>query len=142
MSRIYFFISKIFYSLGCFHGSSRILLKISNLLPIKSGMVRHHLGFLWMISSRDSLGTYLSSCESFTTKLVLSQAPELDAFICVGANRGWYPLVIGVKNQNARIVAFECNSSIYAELTQNVIENGNHCELYPFAIGEDRKSVV
>jgi FkbM family methyltransferase len=103
---------------------------------MKLGRVRHHLGFSWMISSRDALATYLSNCEAFTTKLVLLQADELDSFICVGANRGWYPLVIGAKNMKTRIVAFECNSSIYDELTQNIIENGNQSKLYRSAIGD------
>jgi len=129
-------ISKIFYSLGYFPGSNRIQMKISKHLPIKFGRVIHHLGFSWMISSRDALSMYLSSCEAFTTKLVLLQAVGLDSFICVGANRGWYPLAVGAKNKKVRIVAFECNSCIYEELTQNIIENDNQSELYCSAIGD------
>jgi FkbM family methyltransferase len=136
MKVLYFLVAKFFYSLGYFHGSSRIQLKISRNLPLKRGRVMHPLGFSWMISSRDALSTYLSSCEAFTTRIVLSRAASLDSFICVGANRGWYPLAVGAKNKMVRIVAFECNSSIFGELSQNVVENGNQSDLFKFAIGD------
>ena len=136
MKRLYFLLAKTFYSVGYFRGSSRIQAKISRYLPLRIGRVMHPLGFSWMISSRDALSTFLSSCEPFTTKLLLSQANNLDTFICVGANRGWYPLVVGARNKNLRVIAFECNSLIYNELSENIFENSNRSELYRFAIGE------
>ena len=136
MNLLYFLVAKIFYSVGYFHGSSKILMKISGGLPLKVGRIKHPLGFSWMISSRDALSTYLSSCEPFTTKLVLSRAANIDSFICVGANRGWYPLVGGARSKKVRIVSFECNSSIYEELSQNISDNGNQSELHCFAIGD------
>ena len=136
MNLLYFLVAKIFYSVGYFHGSSKILMKISGGLPLKVGRIKHPLGFSWMISSRDALSTYLSSCEPFTTKLVLSRAANIDSFICVGANRGWYPLVVGARSKKVRIVSFECNSSIYEELSQNISDNGNQSELHCFAIGD------
>ena len=136
MKRLYFLVAKILYAMGYFHGSSRIQMKISKYLPLRLGRVMHPLGFSWMVSSRETLSTYLSSCEPFTTKLVLSQVGNIDFFICVGANRGWYPLVVGANNKEVRIAAFECNSSIYNELSRNVSENGNQSELYRFAIGD------
>ena len=136
MKRLYFLVAKILYAMGYFHGSFRIQMKISNYLPLRLGQVMHPLGFSWMVSSRETLSTYLSSCEAFTTKLVLSQVGKIDFFICVGANRGWYPLVVGANNKEVRIAAFECNSSIYDDLSRNVSENGNQSELYRFAIGD------
>ena len=129
-------IAKCFYSLGYFRGSSRIETKISKFLPLILGRIMHPLGFSWMISSRDALNTYLSSCEAFTTKLVLSRATQIDSFICVGANRGWYPLAVGAMNKTLKIIAFECNTSIYNELNKNVNENSNQSELFKFAISD------
>jgi FkbM family methyltransferase len=136
MRYLYFLLAKVFYSLGYFHGSSRIQMKVFNFLPLRHGRIRHPLGFSWMIGSRDALGTYLSSCEAFTTRIVLSQANDLDSFVCVGANRGWYPLLVGARNKKAQIIAFECNSSIYEELNQNIAENCNQANLYQFAISD------
>jgi|688.fasta_scaffold480336_1 FkbM family methyltransferase len=140
MKRIYFLVAKIFFLLGYFQGSARVQSKVFNSLPLKTGSTKHPLGFSWNISSRDALNTYLSSCEALTTRMVLSQADKLDTFICLGANRGWYPLVVGVKSTKIRIVAFECNSSIFAELDQNISENNNQAELHPFAIGDAIKT--
>lgn len=99
MNLLYFLAAKIFYSVGYFHGSYRVQTFFSKRLPLVTGRVRHPLGFSWGVSSRDSLSTYLTSCEAFTTKIVLSQAPNVDTFICVGANRGWYPLAFGSKTK-------------------------------------------
>ena len=140
MKRIYFLVANFFFSLGYFHGSARVQSKIFDSLPLATGPTKHPLGFSWNISSRDALNTYLSSCEAFTTRMVLSQADKLDTFISLGANRGWYPLVVGVKSTKTRIVAFECNSSIFAELNQNISENNNQAELYPFAVGDAVKT--
>jgi len=136
MNFFYFMVAKIFYSLGYFYGSSRILMKISASFPLKVGWFKHPLGFSWMISSRDALSTYLSSCEPFTTKLVLSRVANLDSFICVGANRGWYPLVVGARNKKIQIVSFECNSVIYDELKQNILQNSNQSKLNHLAISD------
>jgi len=136
MNLLYFIIAKIFYSIGYFHGSSKILMRISRGLPLKVGRVKHPLGFSWMISSQGALNTYLYSCEPYTTKLVSSMAANIDSFICVGANRGWYPLVVGVKSKKIRIESFECNSAIYEELSQKIEQNGNQSELHRFAIGD------
>jgi FkbM family methyltransferase len=89
-----------------------------------------------LISSRDAFRTYIQSCEPYTTKLVLSNFQNLDSFICVGANRGWYPLLVGTNNSSTKIYAFECNSRIFDELAENVRENDLNIELAAFAIGE------
>jgi len=61
---------------------------------------------------------------------------QIDSFICVGANRGWYPLAVGAMNKTLKIMAFECNTSIYDELNKNIVENSNQSELFKFAISD------
>lgn len=109
-------------------------------LPLSTGFTKHPIGFTWNISTRDALNTYLSSCEAFTTRLVLSQANKIDTFISLGANRGWYPLVAGVKSTKTQIIAFECNSLIFRELSQNISINNNQTELFSFALGDAVKT--
>ena len=136
MQHLYYLISKCFYILGYFPGSSRIQHIILKILPLRLGRISHPLGFSWMISSRGALNTYLSSCEAFTTKLVLFRAIQIDSFICVGANRGWYPLAVGAINKKVKIMGFECNTSIYSEFCKNVFENRNQSELFQYGISD------
>jgi FkbM family methyltransferase len=131
--------AKFTLKFGYFKGSYIVHRGVVNFCPLRIHRFDHPNGFSWMISSRETLSTYLSNCESYTTKLVRSRAPALDTFMCVGANRGWYPLNVGQMNSNARIISFECNSAIYKELSQNIFENRNQSELYSFAIGDDNK---
>ena len=135
-SKLYFWVAKLFLNLGYFKGSTRLINIISTLAPIKMGRFRHPLGFTWDVGSRDTLRTYLTSCEPFTTKLVTLLGADIQSFICVGANRGWYPLVLGVKSKELKIFAFECNSVIFDDLFQNVTSNSNQSHLFEFAIGE------
>ena len=136
VSKLYFVIATLFLKFNNFKGSTRILTIFFKYLPIKLGRIKHPLGFSWRVSSRDSLNTYLSSCEPFTTEIVVSLASKLETFICIGANRGWYPLVVGSRNVATRILAFECEPRIFTELTENISMNGNKSELFQFAIGD------
>ncbi|MDP1720711.1 MAG: FkbM family methyltransferase [Candidatus Nanopelagicaceae bacterium] len=96
----------------------------------------HPLGFVWEIDSRESLWTYLTSCEKYTTKLIQMNSPRLNTFICIGANRGWYPLLVGLGNKQVRIFAFEPNTTTFEILERNVNSNDNQTELYKGALGE------
>lgn len=136
MKILYYLIAKVAFTVGYFRGSSLIQSQIVKHLPVPKGRINHPLGFSWLMSSRDSLSTYLTSCEPFTTKVILSQVDEFDSFVCIGANRGWYPLLVGAKNKQIQLFAFECNSAIYDELSQNISKNRNQAELFRFAIGE------
>ena len=89
-----------------------------------------------MISSLDAFRTYIQSCEPYSTKLALSNFKNCDSIICVGANRDWYPLLVGANISNTKIYVFECNSRIFAELAENVKENDSNIELAAFAVGE------
>lgn len=125
-----------FYFVSNFVGSTRVLGFLFSILPLKTGPVRHPLGFSWEIDSRESLWTYLTSCEKYTTRIVLSIVSNLDTFICIGANRGWYPLLVGQKSKKVRIIAFEPNTLTNQILKENVATNENQCEIFPLAIGE------
>lgn len=135
-SKIYFWIAKLFLYLGYFKGSARIINIVSSLIPVKKGRFQHPLGFTWDVQSRDALRTYLASCEPFTTKLVTLLGNDAQSFICVGANRGWYPLVLGAKSKAIQIFAFECNTLIFRSLLNNITANSNQSQIFEFAIGE------
>lgn len=136
MKHLYFLLAKLNYFLGYYPGSSRISTLVSNHCPLVLGWATHPLKFSWLINSRDSFSTFLSSCEPFTTKVLLSRVAELDTFINIGANRGWYPLAVGARNKDVQIFAIECNSLMFRQLQQNILENRHNCELYQIAIGE------
>jgi FkbM family methyltransferase len=109
-------------------------------MPLINKRVRHPLGFTWQISTRDSLKTFLSNCEPYTSKLVSQIAPGIDTFICVGANRGWYPMLVRTKNTDCMIFAFECNSRIYLELDENMKKNNTNVRLVKKAVGRTPRS--
>jgi FkbM family methyltransferase len=135
-SKFYFWVTRLFLYLGYFKGSTRLINVVSTLTPIVTGRFRHPLGFTWDIQSRDAFRTYLSSCEPFTTKLVTLLGGDAQSFICVGANRGWYPLALGAKSKVLQIFAFECNTLIFDSLLQNITSNSNQSQLFEFAIGD------
>ena len=117
-----------------------MLLTICSIVPIINKRVMHPLGFTWRVSSRDSLKTFLFNCEMYTSKLVSQISPGIDTFICVGANRGWYPMLVRTRNADCMIFAFECNSSIYLELEENLKENDANVQLVKKAVGRTRGS--
>ena len=133
---VYHFVAKIFFACGYFPGSFRVHNFLINTLPLQLFRAKHPIGFTWLISSRDAFRTYISSCEPFTTKIILDNFKNVDTFVCVGANRGWYPLVVGSMSRDTKIFAFECNSKIFRELTENVAQNSLNIELSQLAVGE------
>jgi len=135
MRLLYPIIARLYFRAN-FPGSTRMLSYLFRIIPLKCGSIRHPLGFLWEIDSRESLWTYLTSCEKYTTRLIQMNSLHLDTFVCIGANRGWYPLLVGQGNKRARIVAFEPNTMTFGILKGNVLANQNQCELHREAIGE------
>lgn len=136
--RILFTISKFFYSFN-FRGSTRILRVVLTLLPFKRLTVKHPLGFHWFLGSRESLWTYLSSCEKFTTKVVLDLARNLNFVVCVGANRGWYPLLVSELHPHIEIHAYEPNSLTHSLLEKNVSINHASVTLHKIGIGSSMR---
>jgi FkbM family methyltransferase len=133
---VYQFVAKIFFACGYFPGSFRVHNFLINALPLQLLRAKHPIGFTWLISSRDAFRTYISSCEPYTTKVIIENFKYVDTFVCVGANRGWYPLVVGYKNRDTKVYAFECNSRIFRELAENVRQNSLNIELSQLAVGE------
>jgi FkbM family methyltransferase len=76
----------------------------------------------------------MSSCEPFATKVLESKCNSISTFICVGANLGWYPLLVGSRNQDIMLYAFECNPEIYKLLDANLQSNGIKCQISDEAI--------
>ena len=137
-SRILFTISRFFYSFN-FRGSTRVLRVVLTLLPFKRLTVKHPLGFHWFLDSRESLHTYLSSCEKFTTKVVLDLARNLNFVVCVGANRGWYPLLVSELRPHIEIHAYEPNSLTFSILEKNVELNNASVALHKIGIGGSKR---
>ena len=133
---ILFAISKFFYNFN-FAGSTRLLGFIFKILPFEKVMVKHPLGFTWFLDSRGSLSTYLSSCEKFTTKIIADLSRNLNFAVCVGANRGWYPLLINKLRPQIEIHAYEPNSPTYAMLEKNVELNHASVALHKIGIGRN-----
>lgn len=119
-----------------FKGSTRVLKFLFSIIPLYPLSLRHPLGFLWKLDSKEALWTYLSSCESFTTKVVIEVAKQIETSICIGANRGWYPLVIRKMNVNCEIHAFEPNSKTFSLLEGNLKANSAVVHSHKFAIGK------
>jgi FkbM family methyltransferase len=136
--RILFTISSFFYSFN-FRGSTRVLRVVLALLPFKRLTVPHPLGCLWFLDSKESLSTYLSSCEKFTTKVVSDLAKNLNFVVCVGANRGWYPLLVSELRPRIEIHAYEPNSLTYSMLQRNVDLNHASVALHKIGIGSSMR---
>jgi len=77
----------------------------------------------------------LNRSEEFTAHLILSHSSDDMLFIDIGAHHGFYPLLVGTKHQNARIIAFEPVPENYEILTANLkLNNVNHVEAYDLAV--------
>jgi FkbM family methyltransferase len=136
----YFYLAKFFFKIGYFRGSNRLHQIFVRILPINKGFFRHPIGFLWPIDSRSYLKTYISSCEPFTTKVLASRTDSISTFICVGANLGWYPLIVGSRNKDIALFAFEPNPEIYKRLEVNLKKNGIKCQISNEAISNFESS--
>jgi len=133
---VYPLISKFYYSMPYFKGSTRIFRSLFNFLPLYTGTAKSALGFTWYLHSRESLWTYLMSCEKLTTKNLIRELHNAEAFICVGANFGWYPLVAASINPTLKVFGFECNSEVQNTFKRNVTLNNYQVTIADFAISD------
>jgi FkbM family methyltransferase len=139
LKKIYFSINYLIawmFSHFKFRGATRVLKLLFTLMPLYPLTLKHPLGFLWKLDSREALWTYLSTCEKFTTEVVIEIAPLVRTSICIGANRGWYPLVIRSINVGCEIHAFEPNSKTFSLLKGNLNLNASFVHSNNFAIGK------
>jgi len=77
--------------------------------------------------------------EPFETQVVREILRDLDAFVDVGANIGWYSLVAGLTLRGrGRVIAFEPDPTNFALLARNVAENrlGGHVRLHHAALAD------
>ncbi len=128
--------SYAFFKVPYVKGSSRVYRIIFNALPKKNTALKHLLGFKWLVSSSESLWTYIVSCEKYTTKVLLDELVPAKTFICVGANFGWYPLVAASFDPSINIVGFECNSKVRQVFSRNVELNSYDIRVSDFAISD------
>lgn len=128
-------LSKVYLEIK-FRGSTRVFSVIFGIFPLRRITLRHPLGFCWYLDSREALWTYIFSCEKFTTKIITNLADQIELGVCIGANRGWYPLVISKANPAIQLHAFEPNSSTFKLLKDNIERNITPVHLYKMAIGE------
>jgi FkbM family methyltransferase len=132
--RVIFTISKLFYTLN-FRGSTRVMNLVFKFLPLVRVKAQHPMGFLWFLDSRESLLTYLTSCERFTTRIISDLVKDLNFVVCIGANRGWYPLLVNKLGPHIKIHAYEPNSLTYLSLEKNIEINHAEVTLHKIGIG-------
>jgi FkbM family methyltransferase len=74
--------------------------------------------------------------EEMTALLIRQQAPALGAFIDVGANVGFYSVLVGGANPDCKILAFEPVPETCASLRQNLEDNRIAAEVYAAAVSD------
>lgn len=134
-SKYIFLLAYTLLKLGYFKGSGKVTFFLSRFVPFQKILIRHPFGFFWRVSNRETFSTFISSCEPFTSKILVKLLPSADSFIVIGANLGWYPLLAKCVNPAIQVNAFECNSEIFNGLRDNI--NANNFEdvnLYKTAI--------
>ena len=136
MAKIYRLISIVYYYIPYFKGSTRVFRSLLNILPLRIGPIKHSLGFEWFIHSRESLWTFLVSCEKMTTKQLIRELKDAQTFICIGANFGWYPLVSSSMYPNVKAFGFECNSAVRSHFEKNVAYNDFPVSIIASAISD------
>lgn len=137
MQRFFDFLSKRFPFFKYSNLASRIFRFLDKFIPLNLGFLNHKKGFKWKIDGWYSLWTYLNGCEPFTTKIVEEIAARgTKYFICVGANRGWYPLIVNKVNGEIRQYIFEPNPKTFETLQSNLKRNGVISHLFDSAISD------
>ena len=110
---------------------------LNKYIPMRIGFLKYKRTFFWKIDGWYALWTYLTGCEPFTTKLVEELVSSgTSTFICVGANRGWFPLTVShVNNQTAQYI-FEPNPATVLILNANLNRNGIKACVFEVAISD------
>lgn len=66
-------------------------------------------------------------------------AKNLNFIVCVGANRGWYPIVASELRPGIEVHAYEPNSLIYRMLEENMKLNGGTVATHKIGIGSSSR---
>jgi FkbM family methyltransferase len=75
----------------------------------------------------------------------LARRRNVDAFLDIGANTGFYSIMFAVKNLADRIIAFEPDPGNFARLIANLSANGrlmDRVEAVPLAVGDTDGEVI
>ena len=108
-----------------FPGKWRIEKFIVSVVKVRTGYYSHPLGFLWNIENESTKRTFLVNCEDTTSK-VISKLLKNDrvVFVDIGANLGWYSLLVKSLNPSSIVYAFEPMAWVREKLHQNLQKNG------------------
>ncbi|TSA48282.1 MAG: FkbM family methyltransferase [Actinomycetales bacterium] len=117
--------------------ASQIFRVLDKFIPLKLGFLDHKKGFKWKIDGWYSLWTYLTGCEPYTTKIVEGIiAGGTKNFVCVGANRGWYPLIVHQISEETSQYIFEPNPITFLTLQDNLRRNNIKAQVFDSAISD------
>ena len=118
--RIIPLLAKLIWKGDYFPGKTRFFRLITENLVFAPGIARHHTGFNWIIDSMHAQQMFLYSCEPFTSQVMSTICMNSQYFVDIGANRGWYSVLLKSKNPSLKIYAFEPDPSIYSLLFDNL----------------------
>lgn len=127
--------------LSRFPGVWRIERHLIETRKLQNGLHRHLFGFNWTIEDIGTKNTFLANCERSTSRILFDRACSMDVtFIDVGANRGWYSLLIATASPNSKVLAFEPSSELRMKLESNVKANRlENVVVHPYALGQREK---
>jgi len=95
----------------------------------------------WRIISVEILN--FGDFESSETKLLLSFAQQDSVIVDVGANIGWYSILLGRTASSGRVIAFEPIPSTLSFLRKNLALNGiENVEIREFGLSDEEKELV
>jgi len=132
---------KAYWKIPYFRGLNKIARVLFRVIPSYRGFLSHSLGFKWRVYSRETLWTYLVSCEKYTTKVVIEELLKTKTFVVIGANFGWYPLVASSKFSDMNIFGFECNAKVIKEFKSNISLNNYKVEVIEMAVSDSEGEV-
>lgn len=108
-----------------FGGKYRLITSLLRLIPNELGFVRSVHGFLFEVQSEYAKHQYVFGCETLTSKVIkeIVSVKKIDVFMDIGANRGWFTLLVRSLDKEAKIFAFEANGKMFSNLSSNIEKN-------------------
>lgn len=108
-----------------FPGKWRIEKFIISIVKVRTGHYFHPRGFWWSIENDATKKTFLVDCENTTSELISKLLKnERVVFVDIGANLGWYSLLVKSLNPSSIVYAFEPMAWVREKLHQNLQRNG------------------
>ena len=98
------------------------------------------MDYEWELHLQSNIDTEIAegrNWEPVVTKWIESKLKDGDVAVDIGANIGWFTLLMARWVGPGRVIAFEPEPSFYARLRGHVEANAvENIELYPFAVGD------